>query len=303
MMKLDSPRDLDIHTLADFVELLCLITVDRSCSRESIVDHVRDLGKKDSDYQLWTGDVLDDCFAQLEWRKEAFGDKYPFSIDCGGKVITGAEDLSADQKAYVFFLLCANLPFIDASYNLLTDPFERASYFAMKSIFPESAHVVAFGKNETDYTGAKWERLNQLAGHIGGEGMCDEGTFRGRDSGDGGIDLAAWLSLDDYERKNVPSALGQCACSRKNWSAKQSEISGDRLNECIHPSHPWMQLIFIPHCFRDNRGRWAVRGQLSRTIIFDRLRVIKAVSVEEHWEHIAPPELLDDFLGYRLDLV
>lgn len=304
MLTLDSQRDADIHTLADFVELLCLITLDRSVSRESVVDHVRDSGRGDGDYKVWSDSTLDDCFSHIEWRKEAFGASYPFSLSAGKTVVSGEADLTINHKFYVFLLLCANLPFFPKNtWNVLTDPFERVSYFAMRALFPESAQVVAFGKNVSDYTGPKWERINKLAADMGAYGVCDDATFRARDSGDGGIDLAAWLSLDDYERKNIPSALGQCACSRSGWSSKQSEISGDRLNEMIRPSHPWMQMIFIPHCFRDNFGRWAVRGELSRTIIIDRLRVVNNVSPEESWDQIAPPPLLEDFLSYTLDLV
>ncbi|HGN0631514.1 hypothetical protein [Pseudomonas aeruginosa] len=299
MLNLDAPRDRDVHTIADFAEILCLVTQDRVCSRETISDQIRDVGgSKISDHEL------DDCFNHIAWRVEAFGGSYPFSLDAGRRTISAPEVLPEEHKLYVLILLCANLPFIDRGYmdGSLPDAFERVSLITLRSIFPVAAQVKAFGKKETEYKGAKWDRINQLAKDIGGVGLCDEKTFRVRDSGDGGIDLVAWLSLDEYERRNIPSALAQCACSRSDWPRKQSEISHGRLRY-IHVAHPWMQLIFIPHSFRDNGGAWAVEGEVGDTLIFDRLRIVKNIKFEDDWRNIDPPAILENFLEKRLDLV
>lgn len=299
MLNLDAPRDRDVHTIADFAEILCLVTQDRVCSGETISDQIRDVGGSKISAQ-----ELDDCFNHIAWRVEAFGGSYPFSLDIGRRTISAPETLPEEHKLYVLILLCANLPFFDRQYinGSLTDAFERGSLVTLRSVFPVAAKVKAFGKNETEYRGAKWERINQLAKDIGAVGLCNEETFRARDSGDGGIDLVAWLSLDEYECRNIPSALAQCACSRLEWSRKQSEISHGRLRY-IHATHPWMQLIFIPHSFRDNRGTWAVEGEVGDTLIFDRLRIVKNISFEDDWRNIDPPEILANFLEERLDLV
>lgn len=297
MIILDKPRDSDIHTLADFSELLCLVTQDRVCSRETISDQIKDVGEsraREAD--------LNDCFSHLEWRSQAFGEYYPFTLDSGSKTFNAPEELTEKQRLYTLLLLCANLPFLE-NRETITDAFERIAFIALKATWPIPANIKAFGKNETDYTGAKWERINTLAAHIGGKGLCSETTFRGRDTGDGGVDLVAWLGMDDFESRNIPSALGQCACSRTDWVNKQTEISRDRLNNFIHPSHPWMQLIFIPHSFRNNHGAWAVDGEIAATIIFDRLRILNNFGEVIDWTYLSPPPLFESFLGHRLDLV
>lgn len=305
MLKLDFPRDSDIHTLADFIELLCLITPDRFCSRDYAADYVadqsvdRDKGKQLSDREL------DDAFMQLAWRADAFQDFYPFSLDARGRILCGDDELTDRQDLYAFLLLCANLPFIQGrgERQELADAFERASMRALRRLWPANTSVRKFGKNQAEYAGAKWERLNALSRDIGGQAMLSANTFRAHDGGDGGIDLAAWLDLDLHEKLNIPSALGQCACSRDDWPDKQSAISGARLGNHLRPSHPWMQLIFIPHSFRNNLGKWAVPGEIGESVVMDRLRILNNLRADEDWPEIQAPAVFRNFLQMRLDLV
>lgn len=297
MIVIDKPRDSDVHSLADYAELLCLLTYDRLCSRETISDQIKDVG----DSKV-TDNALEDCFAHLEWRKNAFGAHYPFAID-EGRFLSAEEEVTSPQKLYILLLLCSNLPYFKRLDGSLTNAFERVSLIAMKGIFPSSSEIRPFGKCETNYTGTKADRLNRLAQDIGGFGSCDSKTFRERDTGDGGVDLVSWVPLDPYERRNIPSALAQCACSRNDWASKQTEISHTRLGGYLHPSVPWMELLFMPHSFRDNHGNWAVRGDVGMTIILDRLRIINQVGEDISWNDIDPPKILDDFLEERLSLV
>jgi len=307
MLKLDCPRDSDIHTLADFIELLCLVRTDRFCSRDDVVDYVTDqFVDSGKDKRIGEGE-LDDAFMQITWRIGAFGDQYPFSLVEHGRIISAHEELTVQQNLYAFLLLCANLPFVNErrERNELTDAFERASMQALRRLWPAKATIRKFGRGQTEYAGTKWERLNALSRDIGGKAMLSEKTFRARDSGDGGIDLVAWLNLDDYEKLNIPSALGQCACSREDWSSKQYEISVGRLGSHLFPTHPWMQLIFIPHSFRDNAGIWAVPGDIAQCIVMDRLRILNYLCADTDWPEIQVPAVFGKlkFLQERLDLV
>lgn len=299
MLSLDKPRDTDTHTLADFAELLCLLTLGRICSREVILDQIRDVGQS-----TLSDNELEDCFSHFAWRVSAFDQFYPFSLDDGRRILSAPEELTDNQRLYVLLLLCANLPFIMSrrDYPALTNAFERISLLALKATWNVRASVKSFGKNETEYTGEKWVRINQLALDMGAIGACNERTFRDRDSGDGSIDLAAWLRLDAFESRNIPSALAQCACSRSDWRIKQTEISHSRLSY-IQPTHNWMEVLFIPQSFRDGAGAWAYDGDVGRTVIYDRLRIVSSLTEGLDWVYLAPPALLDQFLQERLELV
>lgn len=298
MLKIEVPRDSDIHTVADFAELLCLVTEDRVSSADTLQDFVKDNKGKLEQTEL------DDCYAHLRWRQAAFDAYYPFKIDAARNIMEGTEQLTDGQKFYVFMLLAANLPMLKkGQYKQLTDGFERAALTALRSMWPIKGISRAFGKNETDYVGAKWERLTRLGLDIGGRPQLSAKTYRDRDSGDGGVDLVSWLEMDTFESENIPSLLGQCACSREEWSQKQSEISGGRLRHHLVPTHPWAEAIFIPICFRNNHGRWAVAGDVASSVVVDRLRMARFFDASVELAGLPMPPVVDEVLDYRLELV
>lgn len=298
MLKIEVPRDSDIHTVADFAELLCLVTEDRVSSADTLQDHVRDNRGQISQNEL------DDCYGHLRWRQAAFGGDYPFKIDPVRSVMEGVEQLTDGQKFYVFMLLAANLPMLkQGKYKQLTDGFERAALTALRSMWSLKGISKAFGKNETDYVGAKWERLNKLGLDIGGRPQLSDKTFRERDTGDGGVDLVSWLQMDNFETENILSLLGQCACSREEWSQKQTEISRARLGHHLVPTHPWAEAIFIPICFRNNHGRWAFAGDVASSVVVDRLRMAKFYDASVELAGLPVPAVVQEVLDYRRDLV
>lgn len=297
MLNLNALADADIHTLADFAELLCLSKPDRILSADDLEDHLVD------EADATRGRVaLDDCFAHLSWRATAFGSSYPFSIAENLRSFKTNETFTGNQAAYIFLLLCANLPRISRDkHRDLTDAFERASLCALRRIWPQHGEVRAFGKNNTDYQGRKSARLQTLGREIGGRPILSDQSFRKNDSGDGGIDLAAWITLDDFEIENKPSALVQCACSRDQWTSKQSEISHARLNKLLNPTAPWLEFMFMPICFRNNNGRWAVEADVASLIVVDRLRLIGFIDVTNDWNDISIQPLLDEVFDSMLD--
>jgi hypothetical protein len=298
LVNLDKPRDRDIHTIADFIEIYCLMSPDRIASREDLRDYIYDNSEKHL-----SDEDLEDTFSHLIWRNSAFKNSYPFFFIEHDKVLSAPETLDLEHENYVFLLLCANLPFFSNSdRNLLTQAFEKISLEALAGIWPASGKVKAFGKATTEYVGSKSERLRQLAINIGGQPTITESSFRKNDSGDGGIDLAAWIELDDFEGRHVPSLLAQCACSRSEWVKKQTEISYDRLGPQLAPTHRWIQMIFIPQCFRNNAGKWAYQSEVGSTILMDRVRIIRQINAYRFFG-LGVDQLLQRFKTEKLELV
>lgn len=269
---LDKPRDSDIHTLADFAELLCLTDMDGECGIEYVRDQIFD----NSNISV-KEDKLQDLMTHLKWRKEAFGRFYPFTNFTRNNFDL-SDDFTHKHKLYLCLLLCANLPFIDnSSHKSLTDTFENISYRAFMEIWSPFGKVTTFGKNLSNYTGTKTERLNRLFTDMGNIGHFTQNSFRSSDSGDGGIDLAAWINLDDYQSSHFFSALAQCACSRTDWPKKQSEIKVDKFSSLAQITNKWSEILFTPICFRGNNGEWAVAAEVSSGILFDRLRIVNSL--------------------------
>lgn len=299
MLKLKSVTDGDLHTLADFSELLCLLKPDRVLSSEDLSDHL-----VDECNEARGARNLADAFAHMRWRTVAFGEHYPFEMAENQQSISAPDHLNDAQRAYVLLLLCANLPYAGQAHtHALTDVFERMAHCALKRIWPAAGEVRTFGKNNAQYTGSKSERLHQLATDLGGRPAVDPTKFRVGDSGDGGIDLAAWVKLDDYLAENQFSGLAQCACSRDNWSSKQYEVNGGRLGKLFNPTTPWLEIMCIPVCFRDNRGHWAVDADVGNVVLIDRLRLLRNLDLPGDWGVINAPPVLTTFLASRLDLV
>jgi len=269
---IDHPRDSDLHTLADFAELLCLTDMDGEAGTESVKDQIFD-----NTNATLSEDKLQDLMTHLRWRKEAFGRFYPFE-NVTRNNFDLADKLSSQQRLYLALLVCANLPFIEKSaHKTLTDTFEIIAFNAFVEVWGPYGTVTTFGKNTSSYSGNKTERLNKLFSDIGNTSHFTPNSFRVGDSGDGGIDLAAWKTLDDYQTTHYFSALAQCACSRNDWQKKQAEIKVDKFSSISQVTNKWSEILFTPVCFRGNNGEWAVPADVSSGILFDRLRIIKAL--------------------------
>lgn len=298
MIDLDQfPVDRDIHTLADFVELMTLLRPDRLVSRDDFDDCIRDLSVNDRKAAIDT-ETVNDVFMQLTWRQQAFGKRYPFAVTHREKALSLCETLPA-HATYIYLLICANLPLLmkGESHHTFTSSFERIVGVAVTHWWQSPAHVKPFGTGQSAYVGAKWERLNALAQDLGGHGTYSVNSFRVRDSGDGGIDHVAWRSFDEYEPNNQSTALFQCACSRTDWSTKQNDASYTRLSPMLHVAPPWQVVMCIPQCFRNNRGHWAFNSEVSAVVMLDRLRLLQLLPNDFELKEIAPSESFLNFLG------
>ncbi|MEO9827501.1 MAG: hypothetical protein ABJF50_24110 [Paracoccaceae bacterium] len=249
-------------------------------------------------------DQLEDVLGQIRWRIEAFADWYPFQLTNHGRVVEAPENLTDNQKLYVSLLVCGNLPFFEkAGRQLITDYFELVSGLVLKELWPASGLTITVGKNTTTLVGTKADRLNSLGKLIGANPHIQDTDFREGDQGDGGIDLAAYFTLDQFEHQNALSALAQCACSRTDWAPKHSEISHTKLRSLLPPSALWVEMLFTPISFRANSGGWAVPAEVPGVTLVDRLRLV--LSLIRGGTNDAPPlpEIVDTLLGFRLDLV
>lgn len=299
-MNLDRLADGDLHTLADFVELYCLLTLDRIASVDDVDDYAFDVLDRARDSL-----PLADAWRQLAWRQRAFGAAYPFAVDVAEGTLEVLANLSEIQTGYVWLLLCSSLPYVEATHRKpLTDGFERVSHAALRHTFFPPAQVKLFGKATSAYAGqSKSERMAQLGKDLGGRPRIGPDTFRPHDSGDGGIDIVVWRSLDNEHAENQITALAQCACSRDKWESKQVEMSASRLTKILYPTTPWVEVMCIPFCFRDNTGTWAVDSAVNSVVLFDRLRLVNALDVED-WRALSTDfTVADDLLAERLDSV
>lgn len=282
------PRSSEDHAWADYIELLCLVNLDREFSKADLVDRIqerKDLGESqddpDDDASVRPATIgdrrrqrIDDYFRHLRFRESAFAEFYPFSLTRNRIVLRMYEPLSAKQRFYVFLLLSANLRYVKIHTDAITNCFEVVSGEALKQLLPEGAEVHIFGPRHggSRYTGGLWDKINLLAGDLKEIVVALEDEFSSQDTGDGGLDLVGWVPMGD----EAPSRLlvfGQCACTPE-WESKQYSSSALNWRSYINFTAPPTNIAFIPFCFRRTDGRWHKKRLISETTLIDRQRLL-----------------------------
>lgn len=281
------PSSREDHAWADYIELLCLVNIDREFSKADLGDRIqerKDLGEVQNDLED-TGDLLpaeisdrerrkiDDWFQHLRFRESAFAEFYPFSLTRNRTMLQVRESLSAKQRFYVFLLLCANLRYV-SRVETVTNCFEVVSEEALKRLLPEGSEVHLFGPRHSGsrYTGTLWTKINRLADDLKEIVVAREDDFSSHDVGDGGLDLVGWVPMGD----EVPSRLlvfGQCACTPE-WDSKQYTSSVANWSSHINFTAPPANVAFIPFCFRRANGSWHKQRLISDTTLIDRQRLL-----------------------------
>jgi hypothetical protein len=291
------PKASAAHVWADFIELLCMRDPDRLISRADVVEHIRasvrdlsepdplqgspiddDDGEVDAEAEVddrWSQQVSD-WFKHLEYRSGSFEEFYPFEVSADGRSLIARPQLTLKRKVYLFLLMAANLRYVSGHRrrNMLTSSFEVSCLQALRNYLPAGSKAYMFGKhplNKGRYKGKLWLKINQLGVDLGEKIICEENEFNPRDTGDGGLDLVAWLPFDDGGR-GVVSVFAQCGCG-DDWVDKQHETSLDVWSKCIRFTAPPIRMTFIPYCFRTATGEWD-NGLHVNTVLLDRLRII-----------------------------
>jgi len=289
------PKDSDIHTWADYLEMLALVNLDGSCDFEFALDRVLDSPEVDNneddeeDGEHGAGDQaaterlrareknrsqITDAYLLCAWRSVAYGAAYPFKLADDRRSLHLCKPLEEGQLSYLFLLLCGNQPFILRQKHILTSGFEVFCKRVFHSLLPAGSEVYLFGAaTSSRYAGTKIQKLTQLCNDVRGKMLQDETSYREGDTGDGGVDIVGWHGLHD-DASNIVVSFAQCACSRSDWSRKQAEVGAGIFNAFI-TAPPWMPVIFIPVCFRSSEGGWAYSAAVKDTVVMDRLRILR----------------------------
>lgn len=284
----DPPRINHIHVWADYIELLALTNEDKLYSAgalEDVLGEVEDLAidqeKMDDDIDDLLDNAINRRWADIKGcfksRKQRFGDSWPFEIeDTVLKCRLDNDPENYKFKLYVALLIASCLRYVDRKIHAeITSNLELIGYHIFRKIMPEPWIVKPFGAHQQiadGYTGILFEKFKALASDLNATLILKEDELRPRDSGDGGIDLVAWLPMGD-ELGNIPVAFAQCGASLTDLFHKQFEASPANLNNKILPQHPGINYYFAPHDIRRANGTWDKKP--AEVIMIDRSRIIR----------------------------
>ncbi|RZJ91423.1 MAG: hypothetical protein EOO20_05050 [Chryseobacterium sp.] len=287
---------------ADYLELVCLVNVDGEVSKSDFVrrlspnqndlregdiddiDEMEDLENEDGHLSTerstksdkWKVQ-LDDWFLLLEHRQIIYGDYYPFKLD--NDTILLKDNFTSEQLCYFYLLFSSNLNLFEDSDSLkLSANFESLCLNVLKNILPSNAEVHLFGKSPVNggiFTGKVWDKLELLSKKLN-EDMnpkINKSAYPHQNTGDDGIDTVAWVPTGD----DLPSKMvyfGQCTCSADGWVLKQHSSSYSSISNKMSLMTFTNNILFIPFCYRSNTGMWFNTGDIAKTLMVDRKRLL-----------------------------
>lgn len=267
----------DIHELADFAELNALYR--GSVSIRSIQalmgrmdDNDSNVGCEDNDDQ--TAEDLDEMMNEIDRRREACGDGYPFELQSEGTVLGYDPTTLSDRGTiYLYLLLSTRLNMLSRRVHAGIDGtglLETVSAHALKNYLGrERARTLVFG---TSSAGSFTDKVNVLCRELG-----EGGQFRHIDSGDvdandDRLDVVSWIPFSD----KLPGKLiifGQCKTGT-NWRNEVAQLQPDAFIK------RWMSDTIVVNPLRAfciseaaDRTKWSGVCVYSG-ILFDRCRLV-----------------------------
>lgn len=311
------PRHAYPFLWADYVELQCL------CSRSGLVSkgNIAAQTQEASDTQVdsdedWQdpheeSEELDDRISQrwddihsrLNTRSKQYSD-WPFVLE--RNVVRLRFDANNPRhRLYVALLVASSLRVCERHRTSeVTRAFEEISYHWLQQSLNSLWEVRPFAAHQTlpnAYDGTLQKKLKELAGDIQATVLKRDEEFDPRNTGDGGIDLVAWLKMGD-RRGNMPIIFGQCACSPTDWEDKQLDVTPSSTEALISPHHPGAAYCFVPHDLSANDGLWDRAEHVKRTVLVDRLRFFRLFERIDCFDKLPTWTFIDDAAATRAAL-
>lgn len=297
----------DIHHWADFLEIICLFSNDNLVSQSDFIDRLtplRDLEdneefkeKSNSKRNELNSQLAEDVFSLICYREAVFKDSYPFSLSEDSKTISRIVNIKNARKIYLSLLFSSSLSIFSDYTNKLTSSFERLSLEVLKKFLPKNGKALLFGSSNIEsLTEGKvknehlWKKLTKLADNLKENVIIVKEEFSERNTGDGGLDLYAWIDLGD-DNRHFPIYFCQCACT-PNWIEKQHSSKYDSWDGLISLAIYPVNIIFIPYSIRKANGMWHEGHNIKKSVMVDRQRIL----------HIIKDEKIDfsDFESYKI---
>lgn len=281
------PRHTYSFLWADYVELLCLCGQNGLVSKGNIDASTQEAGdvqvdSVDESIDEEKSEEMDDRvsrrWADIHTRLAARSKQYvdwPFTLE-KNLLRSRFDQTNKRHRLYLALLVASSLRLCgEGRSNEVTSAFEEISYHWLRCSLNSMWEVRPFGAHQTlpnAYTGTLLEKLKALAVDIQARMQKSDDRYDPRNTGDGGIDLVAWLKMGDH-RGNMPVIFGQCACSPTDWEDKQLDVTPAATEAHLSPDHPGAAYCFIPHDLSANDKMWDRSEHVKRTVLVDRRRL------------------------------
>jgi hypothetical protein len=272
-LKLEVPSTDDSNSLADWLELTMLLLGRKTASKSWVRGQLRQVmlsGTRGNDFDV----TFDELVSEVARRKLSAGDGYPFSPDPVGSGVR----LDPDQThaTYAFLLLVSGSPSMreESRHREVDEAFDRLIAETLKAYLGSGCRVVRFGSPPSNGRPTNFrDAIPWLAKQLG----LPTGHAPARShSGDGGVDVVAWLPFPDTHLGFLV-VLAQCTIKLK-WSKKGHDIIADVWRGYIDFGKDPVSCLAVPFAIPLGDPRW---DELRRatTVVLDRLRVARLTTV------------------------
>lgn len=281
------PRHAYSFLWADYVELLCLCGRNGLVSKGNIDASTQEAGDVQADSigeptgEEQSEEIDDrvsrrwsDIHARLTTRSMQYVD-WPFVLE-KNLLRSRFDQNNKRHRLYLALLVASSLRLCgNGRSDEVTSAFEEISYHWLRYSLNDMWEVRPFGAHQTlpnAYTGTLLKKLKALAVDIQARMQKPDDGYDPRNTGDGGIDLVAWLKMGDH-RGNMPVIFGQCACSPTDWEDKQLDVTPAATEAHLSLDHPGAAYCFVPHDLSANDKIWDRSEHVKRTVLVDRRRL------------------------------
>jgi hypothetical protein len=297
------------HLLADLAELVLLTRYDDAeelsqarleqlgkelpLSAEELPDNSID-GEEEEihaiDQQESSDRAVEDCWAQLEYRRTVYEEYYPFDVD-GVRLVWKKGKRTSKQCLYSFLLVCSRL----RSFGIAGFPqnaakaFTHISRIALEALVGPDAEVRIFDANSEDrrtyYSHNLRIAIKKLAQDLGAHNISESEIDSLSTSGDYGLDLVAIHGFKDGATGSF-SIFGQCGAQETEWPSKTLEAHPLKFSGLFNCLHQPANLMFIPVSYRTASGAWVATHKTSGCLLIDRLRILQLLNTR--WKQAEP---------------
>jgi len=250
--------------LADWLEIYTLLSGDYNASRGDLERILRRAGFCELDDDEAIERKTLDTFEELEQRRRAAREAYPFVLDYHR--VLELKTKWEDFPVYIFCLCLSYFGFGEA--HKISRLFEHVSCLAAKSYLQGNA--IGFGWPRSELPASFPKAVTKLCALLGeGSGYREQPAL---DRKDDTLDVVAWKDFTDKSSSKI-LMFGQCAAGR-NWEEKLGELNPETFwrqwmqDSLVSPTP--IKSYFVPH--RIERKKWELVARKAG-VIFDRCRI------------------------------
>lgn len=296
------------HYFCDYIEILALINNRDIVSISDVYDRFKE--SNDIDIEANTipheeisdkwNDRVNGWFNNIDSRNLVFKDFYPFIVENNN--IHLKEALTDHHKLYIFLLLSSTKKYTSNTNHYLTNDFEMVSLIALQNYLPTFAKSYIFGKSSDRYTGTLKDKIIKLSNDL--KYKVKGNSFQVNDTGDGGLDLVAWLPFsNDENQNNMQIFLAQCATG-KNWTYKQYETQ-TITNYYIDFKTQANYVFFMPYDCRNIERNFSEESGIFNGLFFDRVRILYLLenNIDEIIELTSFGSIVNKVISYEEEIV